>query len=526
MKKVLIPTKLDAIAAEMLQKHGGYAVLQDAKTPFPELAASNPDTYALIVRSEKVSAELMEAMPGLQVIIRAGAGYNTIDTKAARKRGIDVMNTPGANANAVAEEVIALILADMRHLIAADRSTREGKWEKNRFMGRELTGKTIGIVGLGNIGRLVSKRLTGFECRILGYDPLVPAEKAAQFGVTSVSLETLFRESDAITLHIPENGETRGCVNASLLGLMKPGAALVNCARAGIINEADLRTAKAEKGIRFLNDVYDKDAEGPKPVADIADIMVPHLGASTVEANETAARRSAQQLIDFDDKGVTSFIVNRDIPSGLDPSYCDLACTLAALARGLLGKSVAINRIETSFYGHLEPFGRWLMLSLLSGIWDDIDRSTDYELAMKWLSENGVQYVNREVDADKNYDNSMTIDLYGVNEKKAVVTSSVRGTVGENVKMIARINEFDRLYWVPNAHSLFFEYKDRPGVIGTIGHMLAEAGVNIEDMRNPHNIETGNSLAILSVNGSITDTLITEIANAISARVARSITLP
>lgn len=526
MKKVLIPTKLDAVASEILKRHGGYAVVQDAKTPLPELAAAHPDAYAIIVRSEKVTPEIMDLLPRLKVVVRAGAGYDNIDVKAARKRGIDVMNTPGANANAVAEEVVALMLADARHIIAADASTRAGGWEKNKFMGREVTGKTVGIVGLGNIGRLVAKRLEGFECRILGYDPLIPVDRADQLGIQSADLETIFREADYVTLHIPENSETRGCVGEKLLGLMKPGATLVNCARAGIVDEAALRAAKAAKGIRFLNDVYPKDAEGPKSVADIADILMPHLGASTVEANENAARRAAEELIDLDEKGVTSFIVNRDIPQGLDPSFCDLACTLSALARGLLGKSAAINRIETSFYGNLAQYDKWLMLSLLSGIWEDIDRSTDYSQALKWLADNQVQYVNREVDSSKHYDNSMTIDLAGVNNRNEVVRASVRGTLAENLKMIARIDEFDRLYWVPTGNALFFEYQDRPGVIGVIGRMLADAGVNIEDMRNPHNPATGNSLAVLNVNRAVEPELLASIAKAISATVWHSVVLP
>ena len=319
MKKVLIPTKLDAVASEILKRHGGYAVVQDAKTPLPELAAAHPDAYAIIVRSEKVTPEIMDLLPRLKVVVRAGAGYDNIDVKAARKRGIDVMNTPGANANAVAEEVVALMLADARHIIAADASTRAGGWEKNKFMGREVTGKTVGIVGLGNIGRLVAKRLEGFECRILGYDPLIPVDRADQLGIQSADLETIFREADYVTLHIPENSETRGCVGEKLLGLMKPGATLVNCARAGIVDEAALRAAKAAKGIRFLNDVYPKDAEGPKSVADIADILMPHLGASTVEANENAARRAAEELIDLDEKGVTSFIVNPPAANSRSP---------------------------------------------------------------------------------------------------------------------------------------------------------------------------------------------------------------
>ena len=311
MKKVLIPTALDAIAKDTLEAHGGYAVVQAPKCDLAQLAAENPDAHALIVRSEKVTPEIIDALPSLKVIVRAGAGYNTIDIKYARQKGIDVMNTPGANSNAVAEEVIALILADARHLVAADPSCRAGKWEKSSFMGTELTGKTLGIVGLGYIGRLVAKRASGFDVKVLGYDPFVPDEKAREFGIEPVALPDLFARADYVSLHLPENDETRGMVNRSLLSQMKPGATLINCARAGLLVEDDLRAVRAEKGIRFLNDVYAKDAEGPKSVADIADLMVPHLGASTREANRKAAEFAARELIDLDDKGIGNAIVNR-----------------------------------------------------------------------------------------------------------------------------------------------------------------------------------------------------------------------
>ncbi|MDZ4199961.1 MAG: 3-phosphoglycerate dehydrogenase, partial [Kiritimatiellia bacterium] len=285
MKKVLIPTKLDDIARSLLEERGGYQVVQDVRIPLPELAPAHPDTVALIVRSEKVTEAILDLLPKLKVIVRAGAGYDTIDIRSARKRGIDVMNTPGANANAVAEEVVALMLADARHLLVADASCRRGEWEKKAFMGRELAGKTVGILGLGAIGRLVARRLSGFECRMLGYDPMLAEDRARELDVELVSLPDLFSRCDYVTLHLPENEETRGLVGATLLSLMKPGATLVNCARAGIVNEEDLRRIKPEKKLRFLNDVYSKDAEGPKSVADVADIMLPHLGASTFEAN-------------------------------------------------------------------------------------------------------------------------------------------------------------------------------------------------------------------------------------------------
>ena len=311
MKKVLIPTALDGIAKKTLETHGGYAVVQVPKCDVLQLVRDNPDVHALIVRSEKITAEIIDAAPQLKVVIRAGAGYNTIDIVHARAKGVDVMNTPGANSNGVAEEVVALMLADARRLIPADASCRAGKWEKTAFMGTEITGKTVGIVGLGYIGRLVVKRLSGFEPTFLGYDPGITMRQAAELGVKLVSLDELFSQSDYVTLHLPEIAETKGMVNRNLIGQMKPGATLINCARSGIVNEADLRALKAEKKIRFLNDVYPKDEEGPKSVADVADIMVPHLGASTREANFKAAEIAAQELIDLDDKGIAKAVVNK-----------------------------------------------------------------------------------------------------------------------------------------------------------------------------------------------------------------------
>lgn len=310
MKKVLIPTKLDLVAKEILEASGNYNVVQEESEDLEGLANRNTDAHAVIVRSNKVTKDIIDTLPELRVAVRAGAGYNTIDTAYARERGVDVMNTPGANANAVAEEVICMMLADARHVVAADPSVRSGKWEKKNFKGREITEKTIGIVGLGAIGRLVAKRLSGFDMRILGFDPFANREQAATDGIELVDMDTLLGQSDYVSLHLPENEETRGMVNSEFLSKMKDGATLVNCARAGIINEDDLRRIKTEKKLRFLNDVYAADAEGEKSVADIADVMLPHLGASTAEANYNAAKRAAEQLIELDEKGSSSFIVN------------------------------------------------------------------------------------------------------------------------------------------------------------------------------------------------------------------------
>lgn len=310
MKKVLIPTKLDAVAKDILEHNGDYTVVQDESEDLESLAQANTDAHAIIVRSNKVAKEIIDTLPDLKVVVRAGAGYNTIDTAYAREKGVDVMNTPGANANAVAEEVVCLMLADARHVVKADPSVRSGKWEKKNFKGREITGKTIGLIGIGAIGALVAKRLQGFDMTILGYDPVITPDQAKEHGVELVALEELLSKSDYVSLHLPENDSTRGMVDSHFLYQMKGGATLINCARAGLINEEDLRAAKKEKGLRFLNDVYAADAEGEKSVADIADLMMPHLGASTAEANYNAAKRAADQLIDLDAKGTSNYIVN------------------------------------------------------------------------------------------------------------------------------------------------------------------------------------------------------------------------
>ena len=518
MKKVLIPTKLDKVAKELLESNGQYKVIQEEKTELLALAQSHPDAHALIVRSEKVTPEIIDALPQLKAIVRAGSGFNTIDAKYARKKKVDVLTTPGANSNAVAEEVVALILADARHLIEADPSCRRGEWEKSKFMGREIAGKTIGILGLGYIGQLVAKRLAGFEMHLLGYDPVVSQERAQEIGVELVDLPTLFERSDYVTLHVPENAETKGLVNAALLGKMKKGATLVNCARAGVVVEADIRAAKAEKQLRFLNDVFPKDEPGPKSVADIADIMVPHLGASTKEANWMAAKLAAQFLMEYDEKGMSSYIVNRDLPVGLNEAYVDLAYTLARICRALIGTETKLKLVETSIYGQLKPFANWLLAPIVSALSNRVERAMDPKGALQFLQDMGVDYADREIDAHKGYDNSITVDLTGSVDADHLIHASVRGTVAENVLMVSRINDFDKLYIEPQGHIAGFIYRDRPGVLGQIGSILAKDNINIDDIRNPHDSKGENSIALVKVNQVIPERVMAHITKDIQAK--------
>lgn len=522
MKNVLIPTKLQPIAKQILEEND-FSVVHNSDASLPELAAQYPDTEALIVRSNQVTSDIIDALPKLKLIVRAGSGYNTIDTKHARRRGVDVMNTPGANANAVAEEVIALILAHCRHVVPADQSVRSGKWEKKKFMGRELANKTIGVVGLGNIGQLVVRRLAGFDCRIIGYDPVISQSRARELGIKCLPLEEVFSQADFVTLHLPETGETRGMINKDLLGRMKDGSVLVNCARAGVLVEEDLRAVKKTRDIGFCNDVYAADEPGEKSVVDIADVMLPHLGASTIEANTNAARRAAEQLIAYAERGVTKFVVNKGVPEGLDEIYQQLSYELAFLARRYLGTDKAIRHVECSFYGDLEEYAKWFMSPIVAGLSADFDALNDPQEAEEYLQEKGTSYDVRKVDDSKGYGNSMTIDL--LEGEELIRSVSMRGTVAEGKIMVSRINDFDNLYFQPQGHSLLVCYVDRPGVLAKITAAVASADINIEDIRAPQDPTGTKSLAVLKVDKPVPESTVRTIKQDTEAETAVAVNL-
>ncbi len=514
MKKVLIPTKLDKFAADLLQNNG-YNVVQDADSDLNELIQANSDTNVLIVRSEKVTPEVIDALPDLQLVVRAGAGYNTIDTKYARRKNIDVMNTPGANSNAVAEEVVAMMLAGCRHIVRGDITTRAGEWEKKSLMGTELTNKTIGIIGLGNIGRLLIRRLRGFDMTILGYDPFITADRAEQMGVKLCSVAEIFAQSDFISLHIPENDETRGSINKPLFEAMKDGAMLINCARAGIINEDDLRAVKAQKKIIFCNDVYPKDAAGEKSVADIADLMLPHLGASTKEANFNAARQAAEQTIAYFEQGINNAVVNKGVPDGLDARFQSLAYILTSVARAYLGQGGQPAEIELSLYGSLHPYGQWMLAPIAAGISNEFDPYLDNTEAANFFETRGINVSEREVDDSKEYGDSMTIDLFQGGD--VIRKVSIRGTLAEGNLMIARINAFDKLYLDVVGNNLFVEYGDQPGVLGKIAGILGENGINIVDVRAPQDLEKNRALATVKTNVPVPLELLSTISETVGA---------
>jgi D-3-phosphoglycerate dehydrogenase len=391
-------------------------------------------------------------------------------------------------------------------------------------MGHELCGKTLGIVGLGNIGQLVARRAGGFEMTLLGYDPVISSSRAEDVGVKLVDIRTLFAESDIVTLHVPENDDTRGMVNRELLDLMKPGAMLINCARAGIINEDDLRAVKAEKTLLFCNDVYAADEAGDKSVADIADVMLPHLGASTVEANYNAARRAAEQLIAYIERGVTKFVVNKGVPDGLDEAYQQLAYHIVLLARNYLGTEKPVRHIRCSFYGELSGFAKWFLSPICAGLSKDFDPLHDPEEAERFLEDMGITIDVRNTDESKRYGNAMTIDL--LEGADTINRVSVRGTIAEGNLMISRINDFDKLYFVPKGHALFVEYEDRPGVLACIAKACGDADINIDDIRAPRDTDCKKAIAVLMTNKGVPQEVVDRVRAEVNPEVAFALSIP
>ncbi len=521
--KILIPTKLDQAAAATLTT-AGYNVVQDDTTPLAELAAANPDTAGIIVRSEKVTPDIIDALPQLKCIIRAGAGYDNIDYVYARTKNIDVMNTPGANSNAVAEEVIAMILAAYRFLIPGDTTTRAGEWNKKKYMGKELTGKTVGILGLGNIGRLLVRRLQGFECKILGYDHFLSKQRALNIGATPSSLDEIFSTADIISIHVPGGPSTRGMINAELINKMKDGAMLINCARYGVVDEDALRAAKAAgKKILYATDVHPKDTAAQQPSADVADVMLPHLGANTREANKKAALQAARQMEAYFDHGDITCVINAEKPADLNPAHLQLAALLGKLA-SCVGSNKPIRRIECTFYNNLRSYRKWFTPWILEGTVPGAEHGLMPAAAEASLREHGIVFVAREPMDDKLYDDALTIDLFMEDDgeqKKA----SVRGMVVDGQPVVSRIDVFDHLYAGLNGNTLVLRYKDRPGVIATIGQELSQAGINIENIVAPRDAESGDSLAFVKTNQPVTEHQTTSIAQAIDASLAFSMSV-
>ncbi len=312
--RVLVSDKLSEKGLQVLRDAPGFEVDYRPGLSEAELLEAIAPYHALVIRSgTKVTAEVLEHARTLKVVGRAGVGVDNVDLTAASRRGIVVMNTPGGNSVTTAEHAIALMMALARHIPQATASMRQGKWEKRRFQGTQLAGKTLGVIGLGNIGRIVADRANGLKMEVLGYDPAMTAERAAELGVRLVELDTLLGEADFVTVHAPLTEATRHLIDEAAFAKMKDGVRLIHAARGGIVDEAALlRALESGKVAGAALDVFEK--EPPEPdhplLRDERVVLTPHLGASTREAQEIVAVQIARQIIAYLTEGWLENAVN------------------------------------------------------------------------------------------------------------------------------------------------------------------------------------------------------------------------
>lgn len=529
--RVLIATKLNSIAREVLQESGILVDQIEEYSP-EEFVNMIGNYHAVIVRSDPVNAAAIEKAHNLKLIVRAGSGVNTIDVNAATKNNVMVMNTPAANSNAVAELVFGLMISACRHIPKADQSVRRGEWLKKEFMGTELSGKTLGIIGLGEIGSRIVPKAKAFEMQVVGYDPLLAPERARGMGIEVMSLEELCRRSNFITLHVPLNPATKGMITYDLLRLLPDGALIINTARAEIIDKVSLEKVLEERtSIRAAVDFFHEgDKAGEKSISRFGDkvLCTPHIGASTSDANYRAARMSAVQTVDFFQKGVISYPVNIiNAPIGLNFKYMELAREIGNIAFHNIKGFGQVSEILITCYGRLYKYTDILVKSGISGVMSEyMDDIVTPAMAEKLAEDHGIKIVKRQPDDVKGHGDSITLDIVVEDKQKgSIAETSVRGTVTEEetVPVIRRIDKFENIDIIPEGNITVFVYDDRKGISGYIGEQFSEHDINILDGRYKTSSDNKFAIAILNTNKVVEPALVKEIQAHIDAHRAFSL---
>src|SRR5579862_1229831 len=479
MPKVLISDDLSPRAAEIFRERG---IEVDVRIGLDkdELKSIIGDYDGLAVRSAtKVTKPILEAASHLKVVGRAGIGVDNIDVAAATQRGVVVMNTPFGNSITTAEHAVALIFALARDIPAADRSTQAGKWEKSRFMGVELTGKVLGIIGCGNIGSIVATRAVGLRMKVAAYDPFLSEDRAVELGVDKVELDELLRRADFITLHTPLTDATRNIIDASALAKTKQGVRIINCARGGLIVEDDLIAALESGHVAGAAiDVFPTEPARESPLFGRDNVVcTPHLGASTAEAQENVALQIAEQMSDF---LLTGAVVNAlNMPSltaeeatRLRP-YMKLAEQLGSFA-GQLTES-PMRAVAVEYEGHVAELNvKPLTAVMLKGLLAPQLDSVNMVNAPLLCRERDIRVSETRSSAEGDFLTLMRVTLTTERRTRSVEGTLFRGgqpriVMIENVPMEAELG----------AHMLFVRNKDKPGFIGNLGRTLGEARVNI-----------------------------------------------
>ncbi|HLC40392.1 MAG TPA: phosphoglycerate dehydrogenase [Methylomirabilota bacterium] len=513
MKRVLVTDNLQDVGVEALGKEG-LDVTVVPTLPQAELCERIGEFHGLIVRSAtKVTAEVIAAGKNLEVIGRAGAGVDNIDVEAASQRGIVVMNTPGANTIAVAEHTIGLLLAMARKLPQAHAVLKGGKWEKERFAGVEVYGKTLGIVGLGRIGSEVARRALGLKMQVIAYDPYLTTEVAQRLGVEMVELDELFHRSDFISVHTPLTKETRSIIGAPEFEKMKPGVRLINCARGGVIDEAALAEAVRQgKVAGAALDVFEKEPV-PKdhPLIGLEQVvMTPHLAASTEEAQTQVAVAVAQQMADVLLRGIIQNAVNApsvepEVLKELRP-YLTLVEKMGSFL-GQLGEG-RMQSVQIEYAGEVTQLATQpLTVTFLKGLLKVIleENVTDVN-APSLAKQRGLKVTETTTTEGEDYASLIAAEL-----KTDKGSWRVAGTLFHRKDpRIVRIDGYS-LEAVPAGWMLVFSNLDVPGVVGRIGTLCGRHQINIAGMQLGRERRGGRAVSILNIDEPMPEAALQEI---------------
>ncbi len=499
MSKVLISDKLSPQAATIFEDNG---IEVDVKSGMSadELIACIGDYDGLAVRSAtKVTPDVLAAADRLKVVGRAGIGVDNIDVATATANGVVVMNTPFGNATTTAEHAIAMIFALARQLPSANSSTQAGKWEKSRFMGREIEGKTLGLIGCGNIGSIVADRAHGLRMRVVVHDPYLSPERAADIGVEKLSLDDLFARADFISLHAPLTDSTKGIVDAAAISRMRQGVQIINCARGGLVVEEDLAAA-LDSG-HVAGAAFDVFVEEParENVLFGRDNVVctPHLGAATTEAQEKVALQVAQQMSDYLLTGAVTNAINmpsvgaEEAPK-LQP-YMVLAEQLGSFGGQLT--ETGITAVQIDFEGHVATLNtRPLAAAVLAGLLKPMLDAVNMVSAPSIARDRNISVTETKNEQPGDYETLIRLTV--ITERQS---RSVAGTLfgGDRARVVDVKGIGIEAELAP--HMLYITNHDKPGVIGDLGRTLGDAGINIATFHLGRAAEGGDAIALLRI---------------------------
>jgi D-3-phosphoglycerate dehydrogenase / 2-oxoglutarate reductase len=492
-----------------------------------ELLAAIAGADAILIRSAtRIDEEALAAAPTLKVVARAGVGLDNVDVRAATQAGVMVVNAPQSNIISAAEHAIALLLAVARRVSAAHASLRKGEWKRSKFAGVELYEKTVGVLGLGRIGVLVAQRLAAFGMNVLAYDPYVQPGRAAQMGVRLVALEELLAESDAITVHLPKTPETLSLIGEAELARVKPGAIIVNAARGGIVDEHALYVALKEGKVRGAGiDVFSTEPCTDSPLLELDNVVAtPHLGASTQEAQEKAGISVAKSVrlalageLVPDAVNVQGGVIAEDVRPGIP-----LAEKLGRIFTALAGE--VPETLDVEVRGEITEYDvKVLELAALKGIFSDIvEAQVSYVNVPLLAAERGIEVRLITSSESPDFRNLVMVSGTLRDGRRASVAGTLVGP--KYAERIIGIDGFDLEVELTD-HMVVLRYVDRPGIIGIVGGILGEADVNIAGMQVSRNRRGGIALALMSVDSTVPQPVLDEIARAIAAESARSIDL-